>query len=105
MTTRRFLDCSSGHLSQDTWAWLDVNLADDECRSPCSPVAAALGGGRTRYGWFVYATNEKLDGLPSDLQAVCAYARRRGADYILFDCDAVPMEDLPVLHPDFAVPA
>ena len=24
---RRFLDCSSGHLSTETWSWLDTNLA------------------------------------------------------------------------------
>ena len=24
---RRFLDCSSGHLSPETWSWLDTNLA------------------------------------------------------------------------------
>jgi hypothetical protein len=39
--------------------------------------------------------------MPEDLRRVCLYARERGAEYILFDCDALPMEDLPVLHPDF----
>ncbi len=29
------------------------------------------------------------------------YARKRGCDYVLLDCDALPMADLPVLHPDF----
>ena len=99
---RRFLDCSSGHLSPDTWAWLDAQLADDVLRAPGNLTAAGIGGGRTRYGWFVYATDVKLDGLPPDLRAICAYARRRRAEYILFDSDAPPIEDLPVLHPDFA---
>ena len=26
---RSFLDASSGHLSLDTWSWLNANLADD----------------------------------------------------------------------------
>ena len=100
--TRRFLDCSSSHLTPETWAWLDAQLADDVLREPGNIAAAAVGGGRTRYGWFLYAMDVKLDGLPADLRAVFAYARRRRAEYILFDSDAPPMEDLPVLHPDFA---
>ena len=101
---RRFLDCSSGHLSPDTWAWRDAQLADDVRRDPRNMTAAGIGGGRTRYGWFVYAIDVLPGGMPADLEAVCAYARKRRADYILFDCDAVPDQDLPILHPDFASP-
>ena len=99
--TRQFLDCSSGHLSEATWAWLDAQLADDVLRDPRNAIAAAIAGGRTRHGWFIYASEEPPEDMPADLRTVCACARRRGADYILLDCDALPDQDLPVLHPDF----
>jgi len=98
---RHVLDCSSGHPSPDTWAWLDDRLADDGLRDPRNLTAAGIGGGRTRYGWFIYASTEACIEMPADLWAVCVHARRRGAEYILFDCDAAPDQDLPVLHPDF----
>ncbi len=40
-------------------------------------------------------------GIPQDLMAALRIARAQGAEYVLFDCDAVPSADLPVLHPDF----
>jgi hypothetical protein len=98
---RNFLDVSSGHLSPDTWAWLDAQLADDALRNPRNAHAALLAGGRTQYGWFVYAPEDGLDGIPDDLVRVLQLARRLGADYALLDCDALPNLDLPVLHPDF----
>ena len=101
---RRFLDCSSGHLTPETWAWLDAQLADEVLRAPDNGSATEIAGGRTRYGWFVYATEAPPNDMPADLRLVCAYARRRGADYVLLDCDASPDPDLPVLHPDFTGP-
>jgi len=98
---RQFLDASSGHLSPDTWAWLDAQLADDELRDPQNGVAGRIAGGRTRHGWFVYAPEDPIDGRPADLGFVLSEARRRGAEYVLFDCDAIPDQDIPVLHPDF----
>ena len=99
---RRFLDVSSGHLSPGTWAWLDAQFGHDSLRDPHNCTAAQLAGGRTRYGWFVYAPDHSVVDLPDDLARVLAKARRRRADYVLFDCDAAPMEDLPVLHPNFS---
>lgn len=99
---RMFLDVSSGHLSPATWAWLDTQLADDILREPKNTTAAGIAGGRTRYGWFVYAAEDCLDLYPDDLVAVFREARRRDAEYILFDCDGLPNQDLPVLHPGFA---
>ena len=103
---RKFLDCSSGHLSPDTWTWLDAQLADDILRDPDNSIAAGIAGGRTRYGWFVYASEERCIDMPADLQRVCALAlaRARGAEYVSFDSDAPPDRDLPVLHPDFIEP-
>ena len=99
---RSFMDCSSGHLSAETWTWLDAQLAADVLRDPAADAAAALAGGPTRYGWFVFAPEDPDVNMPEDLRQVCALARRQGAEYVLLDCDAVPDQDLPVLHPDFA---
>ena len=69
---------------------------------PSAQVVLASG---MRYGWFVYADEEPGEGIPEDLTAVFRLARQRGCEYVLFDCDAIPLEDLPILHPDFAEPA
>jgi hypothetical protein len=98
---RSFLDASSGHLSADTWSWLEVNLADDVISNPANDAATALAGGKTRYGWFIYAPEDAVEGLPEDLMAVQRRAREQGAEYVLFDCDAAPIPGLPILHPDF----
>lgn len=106
MTLRAFLDASSGHLSPDTWAWLDANFADEGLRDPRNHAAGQLAGGRTRYGWFVYAPEEPpAVAVPDDLAAVLRHAHRLGAEYVLFDRDAAPLPGLPVGHPDFADPA
>lgn len=101
MTLRTFLDMSSGHLSPATWAWLDAQLADDRLRDPGNADAAQIAGGKTRYGWFVYAPEAVAEGLPEDLTGLLLEARRQGAEYVLLDCDAPPTADWPVRHPDF----
>jgi len=98
---RKFLDVSSGHLSEETWAWLDAQLAENTLRDPQHGAAAQIAGGPTRYGWFVFAPEDAPDDFPADLLAVLKTARAQGAEYVLFDCDAVPDQDLPILHPDF----
>ncbi len=100
MSVRKFLDVSSGHLSPATWAWLDAVTSDDAVRDPRNPHAEILGG-RTRYGWFVWASDAPIAPVPADLAAVMRLARQRRCEYVSLDCDALPMEDLPVLHPDF----
>lgn len=97
---RQFLDISSGHLSPETWEWLDSQTEEASLRSPArQPEILAA---RTRYGWFVYADEAPPPPVPADLSGIMLLARKRGCEYILFDCDAAPMEDeLPVLHPDF----
>jgi hypothetical protein len=101
MSLRTFLDASSGHLSPETWTWLDDQLSDALLRDLENGNAAQIAGGKTRYGWLVYAPEDTPDGLPEDLATVLAVARERGAEYVLFDCDAVPDDCLPVRHPDF----
>ena len=98
---RSFLDASSGHLSLDTWSWLNANLADDVISNPANGTAASIAGGKTRYGWFVYAPEDAVEGLPEDLVAVQLRARQQGAEYVLFDCDTPPVPGLPILHPNF----
>lgn len=98
---RAFMDCSSGHLSPDTWIWLDARFADDSLRDPTNTVASQLAGGPTRYGWFVYAPEDPAVDIPEDLLRVCQLARQHGAEYVLFDSDAVLDPGLPVLHPGF----
>ena len=100
MSARRFLDASSGHLSPETWAWLDEQTTDETVRDPRNRSAEILGG-RTRHGWFIWASEAPIASVPTDLVAVMRYARKRGCEYVLFDCDALPTADLPVLHSDF----
>ena len=103
---RRFLDCSSGHLSPDTWHWLDREFVEGDLRDPRKVVAGLLAGGPTRYGWFVHAPEDPLTvPIPTDLATVLRHAREQGAEYVLFDCDAILLEGLAVLHPDFLEPA
>lgn len=101
MTLRTLLDISSGHLSQETWCWLDDQLSDAVLRDPANVPAAQIAGGKTRYGWLVYAPERVAEGLPDDLAGVLLRARRQGAEYVLFDCDAPPATELPIRHPDF----
>ena len=79
---------------------MDGVTADEAVRAPGNRSAEILGG-RTRHGWFVYASEDPAAPIPDDLAAVMRLARRRDYEYLLLDCDALPMEDLPVLHPDF----
>ena len=99
---RAFMDCCSAHLTPETWAWLDARLADPVLRDPADGAAATIAGGRTRYGWFVFAPEDPDADMPEDLREVCALARRRGAEYVLLDCDAAPDQELPVRHRDAA---
>jgi len=97
---RRFLDASSGHLSAETWAWLDEQTTDAAVRDPASRSAEILGG-RTRHGWFVYANDAPPAPVPADLAALMRYACQHHCEYVLLDCDAPPVPGLPLLHPEF----
>jgi len=76
---RLFLDCSTAHLSPAARAYVDRT---DVVASP------------TPYGWFVWASEEPGDGVPSDLMAIMAHARSLGAEYVNFDCDADEIDGL-----------
>jgi hypothetical protein len=98
---RTFLGVSSGHLSPETWAWLDAQTTDEAVRDSDSRLATELLGGRARYGWFVYAHENPTEPVPADLVAVLRLARGLGCEYVLFDTDAPPTPDLPLRHPGF----
>ena len=98
---RSFLDLSSGHLSPETWAWLDAQTTGEVVRD-LGPSAQVVLAGSMRYGWFVYADEELGETIPADLAAVFRLARLRVCEYVLLDCGATPMEGLPILHPYFA---
>ena len=63
---------------------------------------AGILGGATRYGWFIYASEEPAPPIPDDLIDVFHHARRHGCEYVLFDCDAPFIDGVPVRHPDFS---
>lgn len=98
------LTLSGAHLSPDTWTWLDTHLQEDNLHRAKNTIAALLKGGATRYGWFVFCTSEEEaeNHLPGDLQDVMAHARKQGAEYLLFDLDSIPLDDLPILYSGFA---
>jgi len=84
---RSFLTISTAHVSEQTATLLDNTPEKDW------PVS---GGLFSTYGWFMYAHDEDCSGdIPSDLMAVFTFARSHGCNYVLFDCDADAVDNLP----------
>ena len=70
----------------------------------CATPATAAGrswAGATRHRWFVCASEEPAPPIPADLAVLMRHARQHGCEYVLLDTDAAPLEELPVLHPEF----
>jgi len=95
---RKFLDLSTAHLDDASKEWL-TNAAQSQ---------SAYEG---PYGWFTCAYPDPDNpghtsvqpGLrdmqaPAPLAAIMEYACQLGCDYVLFDGDAVAVEDLPVFE-------
>lgn len=78
---RVFFDCSTAHLSEASSSYLNVHADQGD-----ELVAA------TPYGWFIWVGEGDRNNLPADLVGITEYARRLGAEYILFDRDA-PEDD------------
>ncbi|KZL17668.1 hypothetical protein PsAD2_03004 [Pseudovibrio axinellae] len=81
---RNFLDLSTGHLLPSTRDLLDGELL-------------SIRMFQHEYGWLLPTLSEDhpdLGAIPSDLLACIALARKRSCDYILFDRDASPDDDL-----------
>lgn len=82
----------TAHLSNATADLLDQWCSENAPNRPVN-IASSI------YGWFV--PTRKVDPvtqgeLPEDLLAAMNFARERGFDHILFDCDAGTVETLPV---------
>lgn len=82
---------TTSHLSTAT-----ASSLDEWCSSAATdrPINVAS----TIYGWFVSARDvdePTRSRLPDDLLAAMKFARERGFDHILFDCDADSVEALP----------
>ena len=80
---RVFFDCSTAHLSEASSTYLNVHADQGD-----ELVAA------TPYGWFIWVGEGDRNNLPADLVGITEYARRLGAEYILFDRDAPEDEAL-----------
>jgi hypothetical protein len=93
---RRFLDISTGHLQPKT-RWMV------EEKAVIGPIYDHPDG----FGWLVYVPDpqrvaewEGPDPIPADLIACFDKARELRCDYILFDCDAQPIDGLPLYDDD-----
>lgn len=94
MTVRKFLDLSTGHLTEET----RDRLSDGEGPTPTYPHPDG-------FGWLVWVPEDQgvmaeLEkwaedvNCPADLLACFKAARKRGCDYILFDSDGEPVDYL-----------
>lgn len=100
MTINRLMQLSAGHLTPETWTWLDHETGRGRFAPP-APVGIVRGG-QVCNGWFVFADEDPDERvIPADLVAVILHARKAGCGFLLFDCDQIPLEDLPIRHPDF----
>lgn len=100
---RKFLDLSTSHVSPDARDWLDLNGALEADRDG---AGGAHNVALTRHGWFMWIP-EREDGgnLHPDLKPVAEHARAAGCDYVLFDGDALEIEQLPVYEWEDGQPA
>lgn len=90
--TGRYCVLGTAHLSTTT-----ANLLDHWCSEQAKDRPLNIAS--SVYGWFV--PTRDVDPvtrreLPEDLLTVMCFARVRGFDHVLFDCDAGTIEDLPV---------
>lgn len=79
----QMLTLSTGHLSEDTCnRWLSDNAG------PAYP--------KGEYGWFVFTKwGETDEPMPVELAACFEFASGCGCDWVMFDCDAPMVEQLP----------
>jgi hypothetical protein len=86
---RKFLDISTGHLTEDDKEWLDRThmIGAQAVGSHCD---------KTAFGWFMSAYSERPDGMTDNLWSICQKAHAFRCDYIFFDADAEELECHPV---------
>jgi hypothetical protein len=84
--TNRYLDLSTGHVSEQTMDWLNEATPS---QSHCSGITVAP----YEYGAFLSVPSEAaaIDDLEcaDDLKTVLKYARSIGCDVVRFDSDAM----------------
>ena len=93
---RKFLDLSTGHLSQGALNALEASSEDQG--------GGSLSCSKTPHGFWVWISEDEVEaaasGVPHDILAIFHVARINGCDYVQFDADASECDDLPILHPD-----
>ncbi len=80
---RKILVRSTAHLTPATLA--SLNAGTDQSPYSVDPVS---------YGFLLYAHDERPDGAPDDVWAICVKARELGCDYVKLDCDAETLDGL-----------
>jgi hypothetical protein len=83
-----FLVLSAAHLRSATGGLLDTWAKLPFLDRPLSIVS-------TECGWFMPAAGAPSV-LPDEVSPILDFARRCGCQYVLFDCDATPVVDLPI---------
>ena len=89
---RLFFDCSTAHLTRETRNWLDERAVDAAAHRSARIDAPSA----TPFGWFLWAERVPGAEVPLDLARIMRHARKLGAEYVLFDCDAPESADLPL---------
>lgn len=87
MEKYNMLALSTGHVSGDTATLMDIDK--------CGLIIYEKEG----YGWFVHIPepfDENKESIPKDLYKCITLARKQGCDWIMFDCDVEPIDELPV---------
>jgi hypothetical protein len=86
--TRKLAVISTGHVSKET-----AELFNSTHREKWP----ACGGPFNVFGWFMYI-DPYADDTPDDLKIVFTYLDAQGFEYVLFDCDASCVTDLPLFE-------
>jgi hypothetical protein len=82
---RSFLTLSTGHVSEATDQWLRLAAAKSIAWVSATPS-----------GWFFWANDPAAGGIyPADLLVCIRHAERQGCEFIMFDSEADPLEELP----------
>lgn len=92
MRILKVLEASTGNVSEQTARFLDYLDADTGIE-PDLPITYVKGG----YGWWVRVNPDRADQskVPADLLGVISFAHQHGCEWVMFDCDADPIEGLP----------
>lgn len=80
---QQMLVLSTAHVTEETATMLDRAEAN------------FVRYGKAEYGWFIPILDDPQPDMPADLQACVAYAKTHGCTWIMFDCDALTVDDLP----------